>query len=130
MSSKPIAPHLRRILNNNEPTQGPELYKTIEHRQSCATLAQLRTGHCGLNHYLARFKKTDNAKCPHCEHEKETVEHYIMECEQYKEERETLIRTVGLINMRLAYLLGNKEGVQATLKFVKETGRLQEEQGK
>src|SRR5262249_19266039 len=64
-ASKTTAAHLRRILRNNEPTQGPELYKTIKSRQSCATLAQLRTGHCGLNYYLARFKKADNPKCPH-----------------------------------------------------------------
>jgi hypothetical protein len=120
------APHLRRIINNNL-AQGPELYKAMKNRKSCAILAQLRTGHCGLNYYLAKFKKKDSSKCPNCECKKETVEHYLLECEKHAKERDALIRKVGITNMKLSFLLGTKEGADGTLQFVRETGRLEEE---
>jgi hypothetical protein len=120
------APHLRRIMNNSEITQGPNLYKAIKHRWQSCIIAQLRTGHCGLNDYLARFKRADDASCPNCGHRRETVGHYLLECKHYQGEREALIKEVGITRMRLAYLLGDKDGVCATLKFIKATGRLVE----
>jgi len=34
---------------------GPSLYNEISDRHTATTIAQLRTGHCGLNLYLHRF---------------------------------------------------------------------------
>ena len=59
------AAHLRRIAKDNL-TQGWELYKSMPQRKACATLTQLRMGHCGLNNYLFRFRKVDSAECPQC----------------------------------------------------------------
>jgi hypothetical protein len=43
---------------------GPKLYNEIANRKDAATIVQLRTGHCGLNHYLHRFGQTGS---PYCE---------------------------------------------------------------
>jgi hypothetical protein len=42
---------------------GPQLYKEVKGRATSAPLAQLGTRHCGLNHYLYRFKKVEGAGC-------------------------------------------------------------------
>ena len=87
-------------------------------------LAQLRTGHCGLNQYLWRFKKVDNAECGNCGYQKETVERFLIECPAYYEERWDLEKTLGPEAMKVAFLLGNRKAVKATMEFVKKTGRL------
>ncbi|KAJ6631077.1 hypothetical protein B0H10DRAFT_1677943, partial [Mycena sp. CBHHK59/15] len=42
------------------------------HRGQCSILTQLRTGHVGLNAYLARFGAVDSGLCQTCR-EPETV---------------------------------------------------------
>ena len=88
---KTVASHLRRIVKDDF-KQGQELYKAIKHRNSCAILTQLRTGHCGLNGYLSKVKKIESAKCDYCGYEKETVEHFLLECPQFQEQRIILRR--------------------------------------
>ena len=56
-----------------------------------------------LKPLLGKVQESDSAKCPCGECEKETVDHYLLECEQYKQEWEVLIETVGITNMRLSY---------------------------
>jgi hypothetical protein len=129
--SKPgnlITPHLRRIVKNSL-TQGQEIYKSTKRRNACATLAQLRTGYCGLKGYLSRFKKADSPECPHCGYEKETVEHFLLECPHYWAQRVDLRHRVGARKMTLAGLLGDKRAVDATLEYVEATGRLKEDGG-
>jgi hypothetical protein len=68
-------------------------------------------------------------KCTHCGYERETVEHFLLECEQFYEERCTLRSKVGARQMTMASLLGNKEAVKATLEYVVETARFSEKSG-
>jgi hypothetical protein len=42
-------------IKRKENKTDPKLYHEIANRNTEATIAQLRTGHCGLNHYLHRF---------------------------------------------------------------------------
>jgi hypothetical protein len=121
------APHLRRIAKDNL-TQGWELYRSMPQRKACATLIQLRTGHCVLNNYLFRFKKVDSAECPQCGHANETVEHFLLECPHYWEERQVLRDEVGTRSMTLSGLLGDKKIVNATLQYVATTGCFNEEE--
>jgi ribonuclease HI len=118
------ANHLRRILVNEKVKRGPKLYNSLPSRKSCARLVQLRTGHCGLNKYLHRFGKRGSPYCECGYARKESVEHYIMECPRFKEERKVLRKKVGAGKMRLRLLLGDEKIVRHTLDFVKETGRL------
>ena len=126
---KTVASHLRRIVKDDF-KQGQELYKAIKHRNSCAILTQLRTGHCGLNGYLSKVKKIESAKCDYCGYEKETVEHFLLECPQFQEQRIILRRKVGTRQMVMASLLGNKEVAKATLEYVTSTRRFKVEGGK
>ena len=80
------AKQLRRILITDEIKRGSKLYNNIANRNICAKLVQLRTGHCALNSYLHRFGKRNSPTCE-CGYGKETVEHYLLECRKYKEQR-------------------------------------------
>ena len=122
--NKTSANHLRRILINEKARRGPKLYNPIPNRKSSARLVQLRTGHCGLNKYLHRFGIRDSPYCE-CGHGiKETVEHYILECPRFKEERKTLRKNAAAGRMKVKLLLGDQNLVRHTLDFVKATGRL------
>jgi len=118
--------HLHKIIDC-EINNGPAIYSQLRHRSDAALLVQLRTGHCGLNQYLARFNKIESAECTRCEYEKETVEHFLLECPAHWEARNELRRKVGNGKMTMVELLGNKEVVGATVEFVKMTRRLEEE---
>lgn len=47
--------HLQRITRRGK--LGPKLYNEINNRRTDTQIAQLRTGHCGMNKYLHRFGK-------------------------------------------------------------------------
>ena len=48
---------LRRIIKRKGVKTGSKLYNEIPDRDTVAKIVQLRTGHCGLNHYLHHFGK-------------------------------------------------------------------------
>ena len=107
--------------------QGQTLYNSVQQRSGCAILTQLRTGHCSLNSYLFRFNKAESAECPHCGYTKETVEHFLLECPVYWEERHMLRTKVGSTRMTLSGLLRDKVVVNATLEYIRNTGRFNKE---
>src|SRR5438045_9296267 len=86
--------------------QVPTLYNKIENRNGAAKIAQLRTGHCGLNRHLYHFD-IKGSPCCQCGHGKETVEHYLMECRNYREQMKKLRREAGTGKMRMEILLGD-----------------------
>ena len=92
-------------------------------RNSATKIAQLRTGHCGLNRYLHRFGIKNTPYCQ-CGYGKETVEHYLLECRKYREERKKFRREVGAKKMRVARLLGDTKLIKHTLEYINATGRL------
>src|SRR5438046_6240924 len=102
---------------------GPALYNEIEDRNSAAKIAQLRTGHCGLNRYLHRFNIKNSPYCQ-CGYGKETVEHYLLECRKYREQRKKLRSEAGRGRMRIERLLGDPEVIKHTLEYIEESGRL------
>ena len=115
--------HLRK--RNDEEikiTLGLQLYSGIANKQHIAWLVRLRTGHCGLNKYLARFNKVDSPVCD-CGWGAETVTHYLLVCNRYEQERETLRRKAGEDGMKVENLLGTKKLLKHTLDFVQGTLR-------
>jgi len=114
---------LRRIMGRQYTKHGPKLYNKLVNRSMVATIVQLRTGHCGLNYYLHRFGINDSPYCD-CGYGKETVEHFLLECRRYKEQRRTLRHEVGVGKMRVERLLGDPRVIKKTLEYVKSTGRL------
>ena len=118
------ATHLRRIITKDGNQYGPALYNKIPSRNLCAKTIQLRTGHCGLNKYLCRVGIIDSPDCE-CGGGQETVEHFLLECPRYREQRRMLRNKVGGGGMRVDVLLGNwKTIVEHTADFITNTGRL------
>ena len=115
--------HLRRITSKQGIQLGSKLYNSISGRKTCAQVAQLRTGHCGLNKYLHRFGKRYSPYCS-CGYAKETVEHFILECPNYKVQRKELRKMVGIWKMRIDKLLGDIELLKYTMEYVRTTKRM------
>jgi Reverse transcriptase (RNA-dependent DNA polymerase)/Endonuclease-reverse transcriptase len=118
--------HLYRIIGK-EINNGYALYAQLKHRSQAAQLIQLRTGHCGLNNYLARFNKIDSPKCTKCGYEQETVEHFLLECPAHWEARRDLRRKVGVGRMTLGKLLGDEKMVEWTMEYIWKTKRFVED---
>jgi len=92
-------------------------------RKHIAWIAKLRTGHCSLNQYLARFKITDDAKCPKCNEANKTVKHFLLVCPEYERKRDKLRRTVGIGGMRVDKMLGDVRRIEDTIQFIEPTKR-------
>ncbi|KAK7062334.1 hypothetical protein R3P38DRAFT_2678851 [Favolaschia claudopus] len=94
-------------------------------RTQCSILTQLRTGHIGLNAYLARFGLVDSDLCPTCR-EPETVNHFLLTCRRFSQQRDDLRRSLfanGRQRLTKTSLLGRHKNRTALLKYVSETGR-------
>ena len=94
-----------------------------------AMISQLRTGHCGLNYYLHRFGKKNPPYCE-CGNGKETVEHYLLECRRYNEQRKTLRKEVRTGRLTIEKLLGQPQTIKHTMEYIKATGRLEPQEEK
>jgi ribonuclease HI len=118
------ARQLRRILVTDEDKRGTKLYYNMANRRISTKLAQLRTGHCPLNGYLHRFGKKNSPTCE-CGYGKETVEHYLLECRKYREQRKVLRKSVGMGRMKSRILLGNIKILKHTVEYIATTRRLE-----
>ena len=87
-------------------------------RAAASRIFQLRSGHVPLNHYLHRFKRVDNPRCPTCGHPTETVEHYILQCPKYRHKRWTLLRRAGGAHPKLIKLLANDKIITALVNYM------------
>ena len=52
-------------------------------RSSTSKIFQLRSGHVPLNAYLFQFKRKESTQCLACSTQKETPQHYLVECPMY-----------------------------------------------
>ena len=77
-------------------------------RQIYSQIAQLRTGFSKLNDYLYKIGVSESRQCK-CGRS-ETIEHYLLHCELYFNEREamrtTLFKQVGITELTIDLLLG------------------------
>ena len=119
---KQNARRLRKMSKHPRTTRGPDLYGALQKRKHVAWIAQLRTGHCHLNEYLYRFNKIETPECE-CGAEKETVDHFLLRCELYDEERDKLRMKVGAEGMIVSTLLGDKSIIKETAEYIEKTGR-------
>ncbi|KAJ7156482.1 hypothetical protein C8R43DRAFT_818576, partial [Mycena crocata] len=88
-------------------------------------LTQLRTGHVGLNAYLARFGAVDSALCSTCR-EPETVNHYLLTCRRFSRERDALRRALFADErqpLNKKTLLGTPKNRSKLLQYVANTER-------
>ena len=87
-------------------------------------IAQLRIDHCELNRYLHHFGIKNISYCQY-EYEKETIEHYLLECRKFREQRKELRKKVETVKMRVARLLGDTKLIKHTVEYINATGRLE-----
>ena len=123
-TGKETAKRLRKLSQHPDTATGPKLYGVLQQRKHVIWLTRLRTGHCHLNEYLHRFKIIETSECE-CGGGKETVDHFLLNCEIYDEERDRLRRKVGAQGMRISTLLGNTEIIQETMEYIERTGRFE-----
>ncbi|KNZ74074.1 hypothetical protein J132_08245, partial [Termitomyces sp. J132] len=93
--------------------------------KQASLLVQLRMGHCTLNHHLHRMYKVDSPLCPSCGDAPETVEHYLLLCQTYAQQRAELGKKVKMGPEALSELLGDPFAAKALFQFVHETRRFE-----
>lgn len=93
-------------------------------RKGACIWTQLKTGHIGLNKHLHRIKVVQSPKCPSCKTYDESVEHYLLHCDAYRQERIEMKRKIRGRTKDLGRLLGNHRNAEAVIDYVTKTGRL------
>ena len=93
-TEKKTAKRLRNMSQHPGTTTGPTLYGAMQQRKHVVWISRLRTGHCHLNEYLHHFKIIETSEYE-CGAGKETVDHFLLNCELYDEERDKLRRKVS-----------------------------------
>ena len=56
-----------------------------------------------------------------CDAERETIEHYLLNCELYDEERDALRRNVSIQAMTISTLLENDKIIRKIVKYIEKT---------
>src|SRR5947207_7890789 len=100
------------------------LYNEIKDRNSAAKIAQLRTDHYELNRYLYHFGIKNTSYCQY-RYEKETIEHYLLECRKFREQRKKLRKEIETVKMRVTRLLRDTKLIKHTMEFINAIGRLE-----
>ncbi len=93
-------------------------------RREDIVLSRLRMGHCALNKTLKLLGKHQTGLCEGCQ-EEESVEHVVLRCRRYGRQREVMrsrIRELGVQEITLKGLLGERAQLRVLLGFLKETG--------
>ena len=58
-----------------------------------------------------------------CGAEKETIDHFLLNCELYDEERDALRRKAGIQGMTTSKLLGDNNIIRETVEYIEKTER-------
>ena len=97
-----------RFLYGLKPKVNKKTVFDFPDRKLYSLIAQLRIGYAKLNEYLHRIGVSETSKCS-CR-EVETIEHYLLHCEIYFNERErmrtVLFQQTGIADLTLDALLG------------------------
>ena len=97
-----------RQLDSAPPGPHTKMLYDCLNREKASLLAQLRTGHARLNGYLHRIGKSDSDLCE-CGIERETVQHFLLRCTRWNEQRRELIETAGPHFGNLPRTLGGRQ---------------------
>ncbi|KIJ39724.1 hypothetical protein M422DRAFT_174834, partial [Sphaerobolus stellatus SS14] len=113
---------IQRVDANAPATAYRRTVRSLSRRQT-SILTQLRTGHNPLNHHLHRIGARETPFCAHCGTKRETVFHFIMSCEAYREQRTLLRKEIPPTLYNITNLLSHKDCIPELLKYVDQTGR-------
>lgn len=105
----------------------PDVCKTVHirglPRKDEVLIHQLRLGQCKLNYYLFCIKQHEDGLCNNCS-VPETIEHYLINCTKYINERAILKRSLKLDSLCVDKILKHDaDKFQALLKYVFNTKR-------
>ena len=98
-------------------------------RLQASLMTQIRCGHIPLNSYLFRINRSETDICQACIDEddnvgcRETVKHYIFECEAYRGEREELEGKITRSHLNLRDIMSNTDRMIALASYISKTGR-------
>ena len=108
---------------------------SLKSRRAESAIARLRIGHVGLHEHMNRFEMRNSPLCSSCD-EMEDINHFLIECPQYSEERTRLKRTFQELNVNFnlknVLLFGEfsdgcqKQLLKGLVMFLGRTGRLSE----
>ena len=100
-----------RFLYTFKPLVDGKLYLDLPSKDLFPIIHQLRTGYCKLNEYRFKLNQCESLKCD-CG-EIETVQHFLLECPLYEEERDQLLKNLfsqlGINYLDMDLLLGYSE---------------------
>ena len=109
---------------------------SVNKRSHDVILARLRSGCIQLNDHLHKINLNDSPFCNFCTNERETVDHYIFECHEYRDLREMLYNelaelsiTQDEINSHLLLTGGDGENksrlkiLRKFMNYIKSTNR-------
>jgi hypothetical protein len=109
----PLSKFLKTISN-------PKLSRT-----AASTITQFRLSHTPLNSYLKRIRKVDNARCPACGEDEESIEHFLLRRPSYAYERWDLTQHARKKHkaLSLVTILGDPQFTMPLAAFIQATGR-------
>jgi ribonuclease HI len=100
-------------------------------RGYASIIAQIQVGHFPLNAYLHRIGKSATEMCDKCQggedgngiRRKETIKHFVFDCDAYTTERNELTTKIGIENFNMAGIMSTARKMKALLKYVRRTRR-------
>lgn len=99
-------------------------------RSQASLMTQIRCGHIPLNRYLHKIGRSESDLCQACLngednlHCRETVKHFLFECDSFRREREELVEKITRRRLNLCDIMANTDYMKALATFVNSTGRL------
>ena len=82
-----------RFLHTFKPLVDSNLYLDLLSKDLFPTILQLRTGYCSLNEYRYKLNQCESSECV-CG-DIETVQHFILECPLYEDNRQKLQKNLS-----------------------------------
>jgi len=113
-------------------TPSKKLLKSSSHPElsqvDASRIAQFRLEHAPTNQYLKRIGRVDSARCPACSEEVETVEHFLLRCENYAHERWALTQHASKLHklMMMQMVLGHPKMAIKLTNYIKATSRFKD----
>ncbi len=90
-------------------------------RRFLSAFYQLKIAHGYFSAYFQRFRISDSSRCFLACREKQTPEHLLLSCQNYKDIRKELFRDLDCRNPTIGFLFGTKKGREITLEFIQRT---------
>lgn len=113
----------------------PSLVKWMErcHGELNYYATQLLTGHGSFGRYLWRMGKRETAGCQLCPHEEDSVEHHLVDCPTWQEDRSRMRRAMELprafdLTRVISTMVDSETAWTAFVAFASSTMRVKEEE--